>query len=88
MEKKFLVIGMQPYAGKEVNDFIASCDLGIVGGFYKSSYRLTATISSDVTPEQTARQIPAIKAAFEAQGWRSVKVVEDKPKEATEQNNG
>lgn len=76
MKRTFVVVGLCPYAGKAVNDLIACLDLGILGGFVEKKLVLTATIGDNVTPEQTTRQVPGIKAAFEDQGWRDVKVTE------------
>ena len=76
MKKRFEVVGLAPYAGKAANDFLAACDLGISGGFYERKYVFIATIAPDVTPEQSARQIPGIQKAFEMLGWINVGVRE------------
>jgi hypothetical protein len=77
MERVLYVSGMAPYAGKAVNDFLKSCDLGgLIGGFVPKKLKITLTVADDATPEQIARQPAAVVVAFEAAGWVDVRVSE------------
>ena len=75
-QRTFIVIGKEPAHSKEANMLLKAFDLGIEGAFVPFVYKVCATLSDDVTPEQYERQPDGFKAAYEQAGCIDVYVVE------------
>lgn len=74
-QRDFKVTGFEP--DKQKTSFLHAFDVlpksSTIGE--QRSFTVTAKLDDGVTPEQMERQIPAMRMAFEAQGWSNVKVM-------------
>lgn len=69
--------GLKPAAGKQMNDFIKTFDLGMIGAFIPFVDKVTVLVKDNVTDKKWRRQPDGIKLAYEeARGCIEVKVVE------------
>jgi hypothetical protein len=75
-KRMFLVSGLRPAFGKQVNDFVAALDLGISGGYVRFSHKTVITLGDGVTQDQLDRQPDAVRTAYEQSGCINVRVRE------------
>lgn len=77
MKKKFVVSGLMPAYGKDVNDFAKALDLGTVGAFVDARQEIALTVSDD-TPQEKLDKIPRklIEAWETVKGWINVTIKE------------
>lgn len=77
MKKKFIVSGLMPAYGKDVNDFAKLLDLGTVGAFVDTRQEVLITIPDD-TPQEKLDKMPQklIEAWETVKGWLNVTIKE------------
>lgn len=74
MQYKFILTGLKPAYGHDVNKFVKACDLGVEGAFVTTSELVTVTTKDERDADALVVLEGHIRQAYESAGWRNVVV--------------